>query len=150
MPPCPTRHRSTLSLGQPRELCLVIAAVAICAGSSASAATRAASQGRTQPVTIVLTEFAFTPQTLRLHHGQAYQLRLVNKGSGDHNLSAPEFFRTAQISSGDASFVSGGKVEVSKGQTRTVRLVPATGQYGMMCTHLLHASFGMTGRIDVD
>src|SRR4051812_30686355 len=33
-----------------------------------------------QPVTIVLFDFAFTPQTMRLRHGQAYQLRLVNRG----------------------------------------------------------------------
>ncbi len=135
----------------PMRIPLIITALAISLCGSASAATSPPVGTRVQPVAIVLSDFAFTPQNLRLHHGQAYQLRLVNRGSGGHNLSAPQFFAAAQVSPGDAAAVAGGKVEVGKGETRTVRLTPmAVGSYGMTCTHFLHAGFGMTGSITVD
>lgn len=130
---------------------LIIATLAVSFCGNASAATRPSVGTRVQPVDIVLSDFAFTPQNLRLHHGQVYQLRLMNRGSGAHNLAAPEFFAAAQINPGDGAAVSGGRIEVGKGETRTVRLTPvAAGRYGMTCTHFLHASFGMTGSITVD
>jgi plastocyanin len=130
---------------------LIITALAVVLCGSASAATRSPAGGRAQPVNIVLTDFAFTPQNMRLHHGQAYQLRLVNRGSGGHNLAAPEFFAAAQVSPADAATVAGGRIEIGKGESRTVRLIPVVaGRYGMSCTHFLHAGFGMTGSIIVD
>jgi uncharacterized cupredoxin-like copper-binding protein len=125
---------------------LIITALAVVLCGSASAATRSPAGGRAQPVNIVLTDFAFTPQNMRLHHGQAYQLRLVNRG-----CAAPEFFAAAQVSPADAATVAGGRIEVGKGESRTVRLIPVVaGRYGMSCTHFLHAGFGMTGSIIVD
>jgi plastocyanin len=62
---------------------------------------------------------------------------------------APEFFARAQLSPADAA-AAGGKVEVGKGERRTVQLIPAAGSYRVTCTHFLHASFGMTGSITVD
>jgi len=132
------------------RITLIITAMAICLCGGASAATRPSGGGRVQPVNIILSDFAFTPQNVRLHHGQVYQLRLVNRGSGSHNLSAPEFFAAARISPTDAAIVPGGRIEVGRGEVRTVRLIPAAGRYGMTCTHFLHASFGMTGSIVVD
>lgn len=128
----------------------VIATVAIslCEGASAAAPPRVSA--RTQPVVIILSNFAFTPQNVRLRHGLVYQLHLVNRGSGAHNLAAPEFFAAAQISPADAGIVSGGKVELGKGESRRLQLIPAAGTYRVTCTHFLHASFGMTGSIIVD
>jgi plastocyanin len=127
---------------------IVLLAIGLC--GSASAATRPPAGRRAQPVDIILSDFAFTPQNVRLHHGQTYQLRFVNQGSGGQNFSAPEFFAAAQISAADAAAASGGKVELGKGQSRTVRLIPAAGSYKMACTHFLHASYGMTGSITVN
>ncbi|WP_162820822.1 plastocyanin/azurin family copper-binding protein [Microvirga calopogonii] len=132
---------------------LIIITLAVCLGGNVLAATRPvapAAGRRAQPIDIILSDFAFTPQNFHLHQGQTYQLRLVNRGSASHNLSAPEFFAAAQITPSDAAAVSGGKIEVGKGEARTVRLIPAAGRYGMTWTHFLHASFGMTGSITVD
>jgi plastocyanin len=117
---------------------------------SASAATPHKPAERTQSINVVLTNFAFTPQTLHLNRGRAYRLHFVNQGSDGHNFSAPEFFAAAQINAADMSAVSSGKVELGKGESRDVRLVPAAGKYGVTCTHFLHASFGMIGSITVD
>jgi plastocyanin len=129
---------------------LIIATVALGVCGSASAATRPQATGRAQRVDVILSDFAFTPKSLRFHRGQAYQLRFVNRGSGGHNFSAPEFFASAQVNPADAGTVAGGKVELGKGESRTVRLVPAAGTYRVTCTHFLHTSFGMTGSIAVD
>jgi uncharacterized cupredoxin-like copper-binding protein len=130
---------------------LIVTALVIGLCGSASAATRAPAGAQAKPVNIILSDFAFTPQNVRLHHGQAYQLRLMNRGSGGHNLAAPEFFAAAQVSPADAAAIAGGRIEVGKGESRTLRLVPvAAGRYNMSCTHFLHAGFGMTGSITVD
>ncbi|WP_262272172.1 cupredoxin domain-containing protein [Microvirga yunnanensis] len=130
---------------------LIITTAVICLCGSASAATRSSAGSQAKPVNIVLSDFAFTPQNLHLHHGQAYQIRLVNRGSGGHNLAAPEFFAATQVSPGDAATLVGGRIEVGKGESRTVSLIPVTvGRYRMSCTHFLHAGFGMTGTITVD
>jgi plastocyanin len=116
----------------------------------ASAAMPDRTLDRARPINVMLSNFAFTPQMLHLKHGQAYRLHFVNQGSDSHNFSAPEFFATARINPADMSAVSSGKVELGKGESRDVRLVPATGKYNATCTHFLHASFGMTGGITVD
>jgi plastocyanin len=119
------------------------------AGANALAAPRKAAE-RVQQINVILSNFAFTPQNLRLNRGQAYRLHFVNQGSDAHNYSAPEFFAAARVNPADVGTVSGGKVELAKGESRDVRLVPAAGSYNVACTHLLHASFGMTGSITVN
>jgi plastocyanin len=126
----------------------IVAVIGLC--DSSLAATRTPARSRVQAVTIILSDYAFTPRDILLHHGQAYQLRFVNQGSGGHNFSAPEFFAAAQISPTDAAAIPGGKVELGKGESRIVRLVPAAGRYGVTCTHFLHAGFGMTGTVTVN
>jgi plastocyanin len=93
---------------------LFLAAVAGGLCASASAATRPPAWDKARRVNIALSNFAFTPETLQLHRGQAYRLHFVNQGSSGHNFSAPEFFAAAQINPADAGAVSGGKVELKK------------------------------------
>src|SRR3954467_2944755 len=47
-----------------------------------------------RPVEIVLADFSFTPETLLLEEERPYRLRFLNQGSGTHDFSAPDFFRT--------------------------------------------------------
>jgi len=68
------------------------------------------------PVTITLTDYAFTPGTLELKAGSAYQLHFVNSGSKDHNFSAPEFFAAAQIAPDDQAKAAKGQVGLGAGQ----------------------------------
>lgn len=92
-------------------------------------------------IEIVLSDFRFAPDTIRLKAGQRVTLHFVNRGSGGHNFAAPEFFGPA---------VTGGKVEVAKGESRDVTLTPGAGTYPVRCTHFLHSGFGMKGRIIVE
>jgi plastocyanin len=93
-------------------------------------------------VEIVLANFKFAPETIRLKAGQPVTLHFVNQGSGGHNFSAPEFF------SGVAG-VTGGRIELGKGESRDVLVTPRAGTYAVRCTHFLHTSFGMKGSIIV-
>jgi len=103
-----------------------------------------------QPVEIALSNFDFTPKDLHLRQGQAYRLRFVNRGSGGHNFSAPDFFAAARIDPADAAAVAKGSVELAKGEAREVRLTPAAGTYKVKCTHFMHSAFGMKGSITVE
>lgn len=132
---------------------LPIAAGAACLLAGAGVAQPAAtppSLANAKEVDVVLADFDYTPKELRLQHGQAYRLHLVNQGSGGHNFSAPDFFAAAQIDPADAAAITKGRVELAKGETRDVRLVPAAGSYKVKCTHFMHSAFGMKGRITVD
>lgn len=124
-----------------------IIAVLVLAVPQAEAAKKTA---RTETVEVVLSDFAFRPATLVLHHDRSYRLVLVNKGSGAHNFSAPKFFSAARMDATSAGVVVKGGIEIGKGETRTLRLVPAPGRYRLSCTHFLHAGFGMTGSVVVD
>lgn len=93
-------------------------------------------------VEIILSNFKFTPETIRLTAGQPVTLHFVNQGSGGHNFSAPEFFA-------GVTGVSGGKVELAKGESRDVTLTPRAGSYTVRCTHFLHTGFGMKGTVVV-
>jgi plastocyanin len=117
----------------------------------ALAASAAAAQPRTgadHVVVVQLSSFAFSPETIRLRHGQPTVLRLVNAGRGGHNFSAPEFFAAASDISGAA--LRNGAVEVPSRQTYQLRLVPRRGTYRLRCTHTLHTAFGMRGEIVVE
>jgi hypothetical protein len=64
-----------------------------------------------QIVTVMLRNFAFGPDHLRLLAGSPIQLRLTNQGSGSHNFSAPGFFAASRFPLGVTS-PAGGMVEV--------------------------------------
>lgn len=99
-------------------------------------------------VAVTLSNFAFAPNDLHLRAGQPYVLHFVNAGSGGHNFSAKEFFAAAAYPSGSAP--KDGTVELAKGASTDVALVPAAGHYKAKCTHFLHATMGMTGTITVE
>ena len=69
----------------------------------------------------------------------------VNTGT----LCEPEVFAAADIAPADAGKIKKGSVDVEKGQTVTIHLVPKAGQYDLKCSHFGHATFGMTGVIVV-
>lgn len=103
---------------------------------------------KAERVEVTLSNFAFTPQSLHLKAGRPYLLHFTNAGSGGHNFSAPEFFASALYPSGVGP--DGGVVELHKGASADVSLVPAAGQYKLKCSHFLHATMGMTGDIVVE
>ena len=100
--------------------------------------------------TVELSNFDFTPSTIRLRAGVPMVLHLANGSSGGHNFVAPAFFAAARIDPASARHVRRGRVELRGRQSVEIRLVPAAGRYRLRCTHLLHSTLGMTGEIVVE
>lgn len=128
-----------------------IVAVSACFASvqATSAANAPDWHGATQ-VDVELSNFDFTPKRLVLRRDQPYRLRLTNRGSSGHDFSAPAFFKAAIVATEDAAAVVKGRIDVKKGETRVVRIVPRAGRYKLKCTHFMHAAFGMKGEIIVE
>jgi len=119
-------------------------------GCAALPAAALAQGAAPHTVTVQLSSFSFTPETLRLRAGEAIDLRLVNTASGGHNFAAPAFFAAARIDPADAAKVRGGKIEIGGRETVDVHLtVPAPGRYELHCSHPFHTAFGMRGSIEV-
>jgi uncharacterized cupredoxin-like copper-binding protein len=97
-----------------------------------------------------LSNFQFTPSEIRLVAGRPYALKLVNEPSGGHDFTAPEFFAAASVAPDDAPLIADGQIDLERGESATIRLVPAAGTYKLVCTHFGHAALGMAGRIVVD
>lgn len=103
-----------------------------------------------QTIAVELASFDFSPSTISMVHGRAYLLRLTNVSDGGHDFAAPEFFAAARIAPEDARAIDHGRIEIAGGQTVSIRLsAPAPGTYRVKCTHFLHSTFGMKGRIVV-
>lgn len=103
-------------------------------------------------VEVVLANFSFTPEELHLHAGQSTTIHFFNNGSGGHDFTAAEFFASATMDAANRAKVGGakGRVSLGKGQAVDVTLSPKTGEYAAHCSHFLHSSMGMTGKIRVD
>lgn len=102
------------------------------------------------PISVTLTDYAFTPGMLDLKTGATYQLHFVNSGSKDHNFSAPEFFAAAQVAADDQAKLSKGIVELGSGKSVDITVTPGqAGTYAVECTHFMHKMMGMHGNIVV-
>ena len=101
-------------------------------------------------IAVHLSNFRFTPSTILLRQGQPTLLRLVNDSGGGHDFAAREFFASVTIAPGDRARVRGGGIEVPGGEIREIHLTASRpGSYKLKCTHTLHKTFGMSGRIVV-
>jgi len=107
----------------------------------------AAAQPAARNVEVRLSNFSFTPNTIRLRAGEPVVLHLVNVAHGGHDFAAPEFFAAA---SGVSGPVARGRVELHGNQSVDVHVTPARGHYHLRCTHTMHTAFGMHGEIDVE
>ncbi len=128
---------------------LVLAAL-LALGSPGLAQEGAADWGRAERVKVDLANFSFTPETINLHHGEAYVIALVNKAGGGHDFVAGDFFAAATMPEADRARLHDGGVELSGGETVELHLIaPAPGSYKAKCSHFMHSSFGMKGMIVV-
>jgi plastocyanin len=127
-----------------------VAVLAFLFASQLPLAALSAQGGGAETVSVELSSFKFTPGVLRLQHGHAYRLHLVNAASGGHDFAAPEFFAASAIAPEDRGKIASGKVKLSGKQTVDITLTPQkTGTYSLTCTHFMHSSFGMKGQITV-
>ena len=118
---------------------------------SVTGATAADAPANRQDLEVVLSNFSFAPNMLRLQRGTSYALHLVNRASGGHSFSAPGLFAAVAVSAADSSKVVNGKVEIPAGQTVDIVLTPMTaGTYPIVCSHFLHSTFGMHGEAAIE
>jgi uncharacterized cupredoxin-like copper-binding protein len=111
----------------------------------------AIAQPSSQAVTVELSSFKFSPATLTLTHGRPYVLHFVNSSSGGHDFVAKDFFANATIAPEDRAKVAKGEVELAGGESVDIHLVPNNpGSYKSHCSHFMHSSFGMTGKVIVE
>lgn len=111
---------------------------------------------RAETVDVVLTEYKFTPSSLRFQEGHPYRLHLVNRGSETHDFSSKPFFQAvaaAKLVSKDntTALPRLESIGVGPGDTKDLYFIAVRrGSYPIECEELLHTTFGMTGVAQID
>jgi plastocyanin len=101
--------------------------------------------------TVTMANFSFSPENLHLHAGQRVTIHFVNAGSGGHDFTAPEFFAAATMDAADRGKLGPkGRVSLGRDESLDLTLIPKAGSYKAHCSHFMHGSLGMKGRIQVD
>jgi hypothetical protein len=99
-----------------------------------------------QDIQIVLSNFSCAPNMLHLQRNTAYRLHLMNSASGGQAFSSPELFAAGTAAPEDRGKFMGGKIEIAAGGSVDITITAMTaGIDPIVCTHLLHQSFGMHG-----
>ena len=107
-------------------------------------------------VTVDLSEFKFEPTTLRFQEGVDYRLLLRNTGDRPHTFVSEGFFKAIaaeKLISADGMIATPylQTIEVLPGSEKELRFVAVRqGTYDLECTVLLHALFGMEGKIVIE
>ena len=99
---------------------------------------------------VLLSSYDIAPRIIRLEAGRAVKLRFVNNSNQAHAFSARAFFASAEIRGRDGGTVSGGRVKVGPGETRTIALIPQAGRYAMRSGNIFRRMMGMKGKIIVE
>lgn len=124
-------------------LTLVLAATL----AHAQPAANAIDWSKAETIEITMANYDFTPKTLQLKRNTPYRLHFVNNGSSDHSFASKELFAAATVAPNDRAKIENGEVEVEKGKSEDVSLMPmATGSFPFHCTHFLHGMLGMHGQ----
>jgi len=99
-------------------------------------------------VTVVASEYQFSPARLVFKRGVAYRLHLENHGKELHEFHAPGFFKAVKLS--DPTVLNADKTEIiiHPGEAKDLIFVPKkAGYYSLICSD--HDWAGMTGAITV-
>ncbi len=108
---------------------------------------------RAETLTVVLSEYAFSPGTLAFRAGTPYRLRIKNGGDSTHFFVSDGFFKAIApgrliTRSGETAQPTLESIALAPGEAKTLEFVPVrTGAYELECTAPLHAAFGMHGTI---
>ena len=101
-----------------------------------------------QPVTVIATEYRFSPNRLAFERGRAYRLRLENRGKETHEFTAPRFFASVTLGNPEVLNADRTEIVVQPGETKDLRFVARqAGRYEFRCAD--HDWAGMTGEIAV-
>lgn len=104
---------------------------------------------------VVLSEYAFAPNSLTFEAGVPYRLILRNAGASGHTFVSERFFKSIAVrklqgpkKSYDYPYVQ--TIRLEPGQKKELQFLPMQrGTYPLHCSVPLHESFGMTGTITV-
>ncbi|MDT9598225.1 cupredoxin domain-containing protein [Sphingosinicella rhizophila] len=99
---------------------------------------------------VLLSSYDIAPKTIYLKAGEPVRLRFVNNSDRSLDFAAGAFFASAKMRERDADMVSGGKIRVRAGQTRTLVLMPRPGRYGAGGGNFIYRLLGMRGSIIVE
>lgn len=89
-----------------------------------------------QKITVVGTEFAFSPSSFTLKKGQPVELTFKNNGAFPHNLAITDLSVKTKT--------------IKPGEQDTIQFTPdKTGQFAFLCTVPGHADKGMKGTLTV-
>jgi uncharacterized cupredoxin-like copper-binding protein len=130
----------------PSASTLLLAALLYAAAPAAGAA--GIDWSRARLVNVAAVEYRFVPNHLVFRRGVAYRLHVANRGSELHELTAPDFFKTAELRNPQALNREHTEVVLQPGEQKDLYFVaPRTGRYAMRCAD--HDWAGMTGDITV-
>ena len=146
----PSKSQTSLSLTpSAAAVRLLLAAIAWTATGGAAAADGGDAGATT--VEMHLSSFRFDPSTVHLVHGRRYVFHFVNLSGGSHDFVARRFFTAAGMSQVGRAAVRDGEVELAGRAQASLDLVaPSPGEYEFHCSHLMHETFGMRGRLVVE
>ncbi|HYM17815.1 MAG TPA: cupredoxin domain-containing protein [Micropepsaceae bacterium] len=126
---------------------IVLTLVVFATVAQAQPAANGVDWTKAQVIEITMSNFDFAPKTLQLKRNTPYRLHFVNNGSSDHNFASKELFAAVMAAPSDRAKIENGEVEVEKGKSEDVSVMPMTaGSFPFHCTHFLHSMFGMHGQ----
>ena len=108
----------------------------------------AADWSQARPVTVVASEYQFSPAKLTFKRGVVYRLHLENRGKESHEFTAPDFFKAVELA--DPAVLNADKTEIliHPGDAKDLAFVAKkAGRYKLICSD--HDWAGMTGSITV-
>jgi uncharacterized cupredoxin-like copper-binding protein len=102
-----------------------------------------------ETVTVGLEDYRFVPNRLSFRRGVPYRLRLENRGTHQHEFTAPGFFGAVAARSTAALSSARPEIVVDPKQVKEFEFVPVTaGRYELSCAD--HDFAGMVGEITVE
>jgi uncharacterized cupredoxin-like copper-binding protein len=108
-----------------------------------------AEERKAEKVTLVGTDYVFTPNHLVFRVGSAYRLHVENRGKDLHEFTAPAFLKAVEISNPEVLNPEGTEIVVEPGQAKDLYFVPRqAGRFPFVCAD--HDWAGMTGDIVVE
>src|SRR6266404_6258525 len=100
-----------------------------------NAAAVAADWSGAQPVTVVTSEYEFSPAKLTFKRGVAYRLHLENRGREQHEFTAPEFFKAVTLGNAEALNADRTEIEIPPGASKDLFFVAQQrGHYPLRCS----------------
>ena len=132
---------------QPRIISMLLWIVLACI-TATSGEAGAVDWAKARLVTVVAVEYRFLPEHLVFRRGVAYRLHVVNRGKELHELTASDFFKTAELRNPGALNREQTELVVQPGEEKDLYFVAKRpGRYDMRCAD--HDWAGMTGDIAV-